>query len=195
MNRRLTLSALATLMMLADACRAHAGDPGPRITEVRRYYLLDATTLAPLRVQLGERALAAGLVRGAIGRTRQGLGVGYRLDPVASGCVLSAPVVRMDITMDLPAWRPTGTTRRELRARWARMIEALTRHEDGHRDNAVRAATQLQQALSGLGMAPDCKTLGKRAQREIFRAKLRFQLREQAYDRRTGHGVGQGSVL
>lgn len=168
---------------------------GADITETRRYYELDATLLDPLRRQLAERAQATGLAGGAIGRTRQKVETRYRLEPLPTGCRLAGLAVQVDLTMDLPVWRPAGTTRRELRARWQRMITALTLHEEGHRDNAVRAAHELHRRLAGLGVASDCDALGKQAQREMFRVKLRFNLREQAYDRRTGHGVGQGSVL
>lgn len=177
------------------AAVAPSGPAGPVITETRRYYELDATLLEPLRTQLAERALAAGLAGGAIGSTRQTLETRYRLDPLPAGCRLATLYVRMDLVLDLPVWRPAGVTRRELRARWERMISALTRHEEGHRDNAVRAARELHQRLSALGEHQDCEALGKQAQREMFRVKLRFDLREQAYDRRTGHGVSQGSVL
>jgi len=172
-----------------------AAGSGAEITESRRYYELDARELEPLRQQLAERALAAGLRGGAIGLTRQDVETRYRLEPLPTGCRLTELAVRVDLTLDLPAWRPVGTTRRELRARWARMITALTLHEEGHRDNAVWAAHELHQRLAGLGQDQDCEALGKLAQRESFRVKLRFQLREQVYDRRTGHGVSQGSVL
>ena len=188
-------AALAALWAAPAPAAPVAAADGLVISESRRYYALDATLLEPVRLQLGERALAAGLVGGAIGRTRQDVETRYRLEPVPAGCRLADLSVRVDLTMDLPAWRPSGTTRRELRARWERMITALTLHEEGHRDNAVRAARELHQRLSELGEAADCDALGKRARRETFRVKLRFQLREQAYDRRTGHGVGQGSVL
>jgi len=111
-------------------------EAGAKVTESRHYYPLDAPLLEPLRQQLAERALAAGLVGGAIGRTRQDVQIGYRLEPLATGC-----------------------------------------------------------RLTGLGGGPDCVALGKLAQREVFRVKLRFELREKAYDEPTGHGVFQGSVL
>lgn len=191
-------SIAAALVLMAGSNPASADGSaaaGPTITETRRYYELDATGLDPLRRQLAERALAAGLAGGAVGLTRQDLETSYRLDPSPTGCRLGALSVRMDLSMDLPAWRPAGTTRRALRERWQRMVTALTRHEEGHRDNAVWAARELHQRLSNLGHAPDCRTLAKRAQHEMFRIRLRFDLREQAYDRRTGHGVRQGSVL
>ena len=194
-NRRLSAAAAIATGLWAGNVQASGEASGLAISETRRYYELDATLLEPLRTQLAERALAAGLSGGAIGLTRQDLETRYRLDPLPTGCRLAALSVRMDLTMDLPAWRPAGVTRRELRARWERMLTALTQHEEGHRDNAIRAAHELHQRLSALGNDEDCDALGKRAQREMFRVKLRFNLREQAYDRRTGHGVGQGSVL
>jgi predicted secreted Zn-dependent protease len=127
--------------------------------------------------------------------TRQALETSYRLEPLPTGCRLGGLAVRMDLTMDLPEWTPAGPTRRGLRERWQGMLSALTRHEEGHRENAMWLAHEVHRRLSSLGEAKDCKALGKLAQRELFRVKLRFELREQTYDRRTGHGVGQGSVL
>lgn len=188
-------AALALLCGAGPALADDATTSGAEITETRRYYELDATLLDPLREQLGARALAAGLPGGAIGLTRQDVETRYRLESGPAGCRLVELSVRVDMTMDLPAWRPAGTTRRDLRARWQRMITALTLHEEGHRDNAAWAAHELYRRLARLGPASDCDALGKQARREMFRVKLRFQLREQAYDRRTGHGVSQGSVL
>lgn len=193
-RRRLYAAAVLAMLSSAHAAAATA-QGGAQITEIRRYYELDARLLEPLRQQLAERAVAAGLAGGAIGRTLQDVETRYRLEPLPSGCRLTELAVRVDLTMDLPVWRPQGTTRPELRARWARMITALTLHEEGHRDNAVWAAQELHQRLSALSQDKGCDALGKLAQRELFLVKLRFELREQVYDRRTGHGVSQGSVL
>lgn len=188
----------AGALLMAAAASAEPGPvaaSGPEITESRHYYRVDATGVESLHAQLLENAKAAGLAPGTIGRTRQDVEVSYRLDPLPDRCRLSALAIRLDLTIDLPEWQPSGTTRPELRARWAQMISALTRHEEGHRDNAIWAAKELHERLSRLGEGPDCDTLGKLAQREMFRVKLRFNLREQAYDSRTGHGVSQGTVL
>ncbi|MCX7034330.1 MAG: DUF922 domain-containing protein [Arenimonas sp.] len=188
----------AGALLLAAAAAAEPGPaaaPGPKITESRHYYRVDATGLESLRAQLFENATAAGLAPGTIGRTRQAVEVRYLLDPLPDRCRLSALAIHLDLAIDLPEWQPSGTTRPELRARWAQMISALTRHEEGHRDNAIWAAKELHERLSQLGEGADCDALGKLAQREMFRVKLRFNLREQAYDRRTGHGVSQGTVL
>ena len=79
-------AALALLSTPVHPADEHAA--GADITQTRRYYELDATLLDPLRRQLAERAQAAGLAGGAIGRTRQTVETHYRLEPLPTGCRL-----------------------------------------------------------------------------------------------------------
>lgn len=169
--------------------------PGFEYVEHREYYDVDAVKLRALRRQLEERRQASGADPDPIGRTTQRLETRYLLQPLPGGCRIGDLVVRLEVTIHLPRWRPRGRRPEELGRRWDAMLEGLTRHEEGHRDNALWAARGLHRRLLDLGGHPDCPALERAAQRERFKAEARYRQRDEAYDRRTDHGVRQGSVL
>ncbi len=172
------------------------GLPGFVYIEHRKYYDLDARTLYALRTQLEERRREMGTGAEPVGRTTQRLEVRYELLPLPAGCQLRAVELTLEVTIHLPRWRPEGRRPVGLGKRWDTMLEALTRHEEGHRDNALWAAHGLHRRLLELAEpGQDCLALHRAAQRERFKAEVRYRQRDQAYDRRTDHGVRQGSVL
>jgi predicted secreted Zn-dependent protease len=173
----------------------HAPAPGVNVVEQRSYHEVDAVKLRALRRQLAARPRGAGPGEPSIGRTTQRLETRYTLETGPEGCRLRDLSLQLHITIHLPRWRPKGRRPEELGRRWDAMLAALTRHEEGHRDNAIWAALGLHRRLSSLGLAPDCLALERIAQRERFKMELRYTQRDQAYDRRTNHGVRQGSVL
>lgn len=178
-----------------EAVLRHAPAPGVNVVEQRSYHEVDAVKLRALRRQLAARPRGAGPGEPSIGRTTQRLETRYTLETGPEGCRLRDLSLQLHITIHLPRWRPKGRRPEELGRRWDTMLAALTRHEEGHRDNAIWAALGLHRRLSSLGLAPDCLALERIAQRERFKMELRFAQRDQAYDRRTDHGVRQGSVL
>lgn len=168
---------------------------GFRVVETREFYRLDAAEIRALRTQLRETRLKTGFDGKSAGLTRQSLHTHYRLEPQGQACRLADLAVTVEVTIHLPEWVPAKPTKSGLREAWAAMLAGLTLHEEGHRDNAVAAGRELHSRLAGLGTDRDCLRLGRAAQREAFRAQVRFQLRDRNYDRRTRHGESQGSRL
>ena len=192
------MSAWIVMLVLSAAAppiAAAAGLPGFEYVEHREYYDVDAVKLRALRRQLNERRQTSGPNPEPIGRTTQRLETRYVLQPLPSGCRIGELVVSLEVTIHLPRWRPRGRRPEELGRRWDAMLAGLTRHEEGHRDNALWAAQGLHRRLLALGEDQDCLALERAAQRERFKAETRYRQRDEAYDRRTGHGVNQGSVL
>jgi predicted secreted Zn-dependent protease len=179
----------------AEEVARYAAGPGLEVVERREVYDLDAVTLPSLLEQLDAHLGGAESGDESVGRTVQRIETRYTLDLGADGCHLRDLSVRLRVTIHLPRWRPSGRRPATLGARWDRMLAALTRHEEGHRDNAVWAARELHRRLAGLGTAPTCLELERTVQRERFKMKLRNQQRDRTYDRLTGHGVRQGVVL
>jgi predicted secreted Zn-dependent protease len=176
----------------ADTGRHWRTPAGVEVGEYRHHYVVDALNSRDLVAQLREGVKAEGKPPG---RTRQSLEVQYRLVPQPGGCRLEDLQIRLDVHIHLPAWVPAGVAVRGLETRWLAMLAGLTRHEEGHRDNALRAADELLLALASLPAQPDCRRLQRAVDRTRFQAETRYRMRDQSYDRRTRHGINQGSQL
>ena len=127
------------------------------------------------------------------GRTTATLQVRYRLDPIEGGCRVDGLDVALDVVMRLPRWQPADVVRPAIRDQWERMRIGIRTHERGHRDIAVDAAERLSARLAAFAPEPgqDCDAVDRRIMRERIKAQMGHQARDQAYDRRTRHGLTQ----
>lgn len=161
--------------------------------EVRRY-TVPGDDLEGLRDALRSQSLSdrAG---GSHGRTHSRIRIEYVPQPVEGGCRARTPSIRMDITTTLPEWEPAVPVDSGLRERWQAVAAALQRHEGRHREHALAAARDLQAALAGLGVQPDCETLRRTVDRAFQRVTLRASFRDARYDERTRNGLEEGVGL
>jgi predicted secreted Zn-dependent protease len=127
------------------------------------------------------------------GRTTATLQVRYRLLPVEDGCRVEQLGVALDVVIRLPHWEPADAARAAIREQWERMKIGIETHERGHRDIAVDAAAKLAERLAAFVPTPglDCAAVDRRILRERLKAQMAHQGRDQAYDRRTRHGLTQ----
>lgn len=172
-----------------------ADDPGLAYVERREYYRVDGRNVDTLKRQLDAALARKGLGGKGVGRTVQHLSSRYEFEPTPRGCRLKDLAVSLDVTIHLPRWEPKGGKAKGLSERWERMLDALTRHEEGHRDIAVDTARRLLADLRALPQTLDCQALAREAQKAFFRARLRHSIRDGAYEKRTNHGIAQGARL
>lgn len=187
---------LAALVFALATAAAQAPPPsGFTVDERHEYYVVDATRSHELAKQMEAAMAALGFPDSGAARTVQVLETRYELDPTPTGCRLKDLSVRLEATVHLPAWRPAGRVGEKLRQRWRRMREALEAHEAQHVDLAIQTGRRLHAALLELPEDQDCRTLAREAQRLLFRARLSHAIRDEAFDRRTRHGISQGARL
>ncbi|MEO7251308.1 MAG: DUF922 domain-containing protein [Arenimonas sp.] len=194
--KHLAWCAYLCVAFASTVARAEApGSLAPVITDQYLYYTLDAGDLIALRQQLLERqprSRSGGL---SIGLTDAVLETHYDLTATAHGCRLEGVSVQLAVTTRLPQWHPARRASSELRQRWETFREAIGRHEAGHRDNAIQAATQLLRGLRSADTRLSCRALGRQLERIRSRALLSNEIRDDVYDLRTRNGVAQGSAL
>jgi len=177
---------------------ASSGAPAPSgftIDERHEYYVVDATRSRELAAQMEAAMAALGFPDSGAARTVQVLETRYELEPTPAGCRLKDLSVRLEATVHLPVWRPAGRVGERLRERWRRMRVALEAHEAQHVDLAIATGRRLHADLLELPEDQGCAALAREAQRLLFRARLTHAIRDEAFDRRTRHGIGQGARL
>jgi predicted secreted Zn-dependent protease len=118
----------------------------------------------------------------------------WHYDPGApGGCALVSPMVNLKLSYWFPSWDPPEEAPAELKAQWAAYIDALQRHELGHRNVAVSAANAVLRAFQEGFSGPTCKEAEAAASvciRGILAAHEDLQKR---YDAVTNHGATQGA--
>ncbi|MDB4890522.1 MAG: putative secreted Zn-dependent protease [Gemmatimonadetes bacterium] len=108
-------------------------------------------------------------------------------------CTLTSVTVRMRSDVTLPRWTPPTDTAPGLVTQWNQFIDALEKHEVGHKDIAARGAKEILHKLQTL-TAP-CATIGNEAQRVATEIVTRMREEQVAYDTETRHGVTQGATF
>lgn len=101
---------------------------------------------------------------------------------------------RVDITYHLPRMVAAGADR-ELSAVWEKYLGCLERHEFGHKDLAVKTASEINEILASM---PTYANEGELAQEITRRAEEKFKRLKEIqveYDAETRHGETQGAIL
>lgn len=110
-------------------------------------------------------------------------------------CTTDSFTVTVDVVFHLPKWARTGEAPLQLVKKWDRYMDRLLMHEQGHRDKAVEAATELTRAVAELPPALTCAELDRELD-NLFSTRMDKLMKDQEeYDDMTKHGVVQGAVF
>ncbi len=166
----------------------------PRVTtsvQVREYLVTGKDELEIL-----SSLMASAPVSGEdtfFGLTTSDLRFRYWRQPTADGCELVDLHVELGIMIDIPAWEPGADAPYELKRDWTRFVGALKRHEETHRDLAVKGAQDVLKVLQGIE-APTCDQAVAEAQRRSQRHQVETEANHRHFDEQTGHGETQGAT-
>ncbi len=113
----------------------------------------------------------------------------------SDGCGCTCLKVVLNISYYYPKWVHDDKASPELVDKWNKYLQKLTLHENGHRDIAIRTATDLSHALAQIPPLSSCGELDRRVRmlnREYVRKVTELQ---SAYDISTNHGLTQGAIF
>jgi predicted secreted Zn-dependent protease len=117
----------------------------------------------------------------------------YSYSETEDSCSALTVTVVVAIIFKLPRWDAPARAPPDLVDKWHAYVAALQAHEDGHKDIAIEAATQVRRVLQALPVYPTCDELDRAANAAGERVLDQHRQREQAYDRTTQHGATQGA--
>lgn len=160
------------------------------------FYYIDggsATLLAAQIEQKGPTAAADGKRRPALTKWD----IQWKLRHVQEGvrCGMKEAAVLVGVAQTMPRWRGEAQSGGALKARWQKFIEAVKRHEDVHKDNAVKAGTEIESALLAVEPHSNCEDLAGSANAIAEEIVRKYRKLDEDYDRRTGFGRNQGAAL
>jgi predicted secreted Zn-dependent protease len=176
---------------------AAAASPVVRVEEsVIRHYDITGSTIQDLNAatrRLGPVSEATGMR--VWGQCTWRITWDYTRGGSEGKCALEKLSLVLNTTIDMPRWTNRDAAPENVRASWDRFIVALRAHEDGHKDNGVRAANDLAKRLRALPPHKACADLDQAIGELGKRIMAEYRLLDQAYDRSTSHGVTQGAEL
>jgi predicted secreted Zn-dependent protease len=128
-------------------------------------------------------------------KTEWNLHWNYRYAARGGAFVITTLFVTAEITYRMPRRIPPPTEPDRVAAQWAQFMEALTKHEEGHAQNAIEHGKALYGALRAHGPFVSMQALKDFIQAEGDQCIAETREADKQYDARTGHGATQGATL
>lgn len=120
---------------------------------------------------------------------------GYVFNSMGNLCAIEKVSTKVSVTYFLPRWKDSDGADPGLQERWDRFIDALRRHEEGHKEIAVEAALEIEKGVARLNSYKGCNALRNIADATAQEIIQIFIAQQEAYDERTKHGRTQGAVF
>jgi len=189
---RLLARALAVVLALLPAA-AHSqatleAAPGVRVSTTYEYYDVQGATEREIRARLKRSG-----PEGHDAFTRWHIRWSYPHAVAGGRCAPGPVTVDVRITFIFPRWTPPAAASDDLRRQWATVLAGLERHEDGHRDIALRAAREIQETLRALPPRASCAEVNRAATAAGQAILERSRREHERYDEVTKHGLTQGA--
>jgi len=106
---------------------------------------------------------------------------------------IANPSVQAKVLVTLPVWKAPSNAPESLRTSWQRASKALQHHEADHVAFALAAGERVLRRLMKLG---PLKAADRSAVDDVMRAEIgKIQLDERSHDKKTKHGLTQGTYL
>lgn len=159
------------------------------------YYYIDGSSATLLAGQIEQKGPPA-----ADGRRRPALtkwNIQWKFRHVQEGvsCAMKDAAVLVGVAQTMPRWRGEAQGAGALKARWQKFLDAVKRHENGHKDNAIRAGAEIEAALLAVKPHSNCEDLARSANDAAEEIVRKYRKLDEDYDRDTGFGRTQGAAL
>ncbi len=167
----------------------------PIVTEKYEYYEVNGVCEKDLQCQMKQKGIAWNDGKKYNSTTSWYVKWDYGYNTAPQACSADSFKVIIEITFRYPKWVNTAGAPQPLVDKWNSYMQNLVLHENGHRDMAVEAATELVQAVAELPPAPDCAALDREL-RSLSRTRMKkLNNDEKEYDTATNHGFTQGAIF
>jgi predicted secreted Zn-dependent protease len=188
---RKILFAFAVLIWMSAV--STAGEPLVRMHT--SYYYIDGPSATVLAAQLDQNGPSLADGKRYAGKTRWDVQWKFRHQQQGTVCSMKEVAVAVGIAQILPKWRGESKGAAALKARWTSFVEALRRHEDGHKEHGLKAAREIEAVILAVKPASNCEDLGAAANVAAEAIVEKYQALDEEYDRKTDHGRNQGATL
>ena len=117
----------------------------------------------------------------------------FKLMPSGTTCQVHSFTTKTTIKIVLPKWTPDASASPILTERWESYMTALKRHEEGHKQIALAAASEVRRRVKSLKPEATCEAYSASLNSAAKGVIAEFREKEIEYDRKTDHGATQGA--
>lgn len=159
------------------------------------YYYIDGASATVLAAQLDQNGPVGADGQRYAGRTRWDIQWKFRHQQQGTACLIKDVAVAVGIAQTLPKWRGEHNGAPALKARWTKFLDALQRHENGHKEYALKTGKEVEEAVLAVKPASNCEDLEASADAVAQAIESKYQALDAEYDRQSDHGRNQGATL
>lgn len=199
MALRVTVIAIVVTLLLSGASSLFAGDRGSimcdlSVRERYKFYDIAATSVDELRKQLKENGTKGDDGRVYSGLTTWDIKYVYDIANDSGRYWVKSANTKVDILYRLPRMPAAGSDP-ELASLWKKYSERLQYHEFGHKDLAVKTASEINDIFASLSTFSSADELAEEITRRTEEKFKRLKEIQIEYDHETCHGETQGVML
>jgi predicted secreted Zn-dependent protease len=159
------------------------------------YYYVNGPSASVLAAQIDRNGPPGADGKRYAGKTKWDVQWKFRHEQHGATCSMKEVAVAIGVAQTLPKWRNEAKGAAALKTRWQQFVDALKRHEDGHKDHGLAAGKEIQAALLSAKPVSNCEDLAAAANSVAEAIVTKYQKLDQDYDRKTDHGRSQGATL
>lgn len=165
------------------------------LKEKHEYYDIRGASLAELRKQMKENGTRWNDDHTYAALTTWNIKYNYDINESGGNYFIASVNTKLDVVYRYPRLASAAGMPEQVAGKWSSYMGNLIIHETGHKDIAVKAAADLNAALSSLGTFASRRELNKTVDR-VVEARLKTLKEDQIrYDAETHHGEEQGAIL
>jgi predicted secreted Zn-dependent protease len=188
LGMRKILPLLALLVSLPVAAE-------PLIRQHTSFYYIDGASATLLAAQLDQTGPLGADGKRYAAKTRWDVTWRFGHTQKGSTCSITRADVVVGIAQAMPKWRGEDKGAPALKDAWTKFAEALQRHEDGHKENGMKAAKEIESAVLATKPGSNCEDVEAKANAAAVAIVEKYQALDEEFDRKTDHGRNQGASL
>lgn len=169
------------------------GDPLTR--QQTSYYYIEGRSALLLTEQMNQKGPVGADGERHPARTRWEVQWKFRHNMHEGACKMEEVAVAVGLNTIRPRWREEKTGPAELRRRWQQLLQAVERNQAFHKQQAVRAGQEIEQALKKMQPEKNCEELTARANEAASKLLEKYRTASDEHDRRTAYGRKDGASL
>lgn len=179
-----------TLAVLVGVAQA---EPATRIGA--SYYYIEGSSALILTAQMDSKGPTGADGRRHPARTKWDVQWRFRHNMHGDVCKMEKVSVLVGVTAVRPRWRGEKQGAAALRERWKQMVEALDRYEAQHKQQALDAGREIENAINSLEPTKTCEELTEAANQVATGILERHKEASRKYDEATDYGRKKGISL